>query len=350
MEGLNDNGQGIQNQLEGDFANLWNEVSQGDAPANELPEKIGELPIGDFEQLLGQATNGVIGNYNQFQEALSARDKLGELNEKLARLQVQNQELSGGPKYANDLVAKIDEMYRGGVPQQQINEFIRMQNVDVANMSDVEIVKMAYKQDYPNMTSEEIEQLLEEDFGDLEGMGGIKLKKEAVNARKKLEQLKVDLAEPEHIRQQKAKQSEMDATFRNWSTLLGRMYENKQVQAFDVQLGDNQHSIEFNIPDEFRPLLAQELAKYATTQNIPVTNKGLEQLQDFAERSIMFKYGKDILAKVIRDISAETKSGELRRLHNVEPISRGEQKTHVKKELTGLEKTRSKMTQYYMRK
>jgi len=345
----NENGQssGMENQ----FDQLLKEVQEPTTEAPQYPEKIGELNLSDFESLLEEASGGSIKQYGELKEALSAKDKYAELQGKLQELEQRSKLYEGGPQYANPLVQKLDEFYKNGVPDNQIEEFLAVQKMDVDNLGDVDVVKMLMKREYPALTSEDLDRLIEDQYGDLEDIGGIKLKKDALDGRKKLAELKVNLSEPEHLRVQAASRKQAEERFNNWNRLTTTLYGKKETHEFNVDVGDEKHSVNFPIPNEFRGLLAAELARYATTNEIPPTRDGLNALNDFAERSILFRYGKEIMATLFRDAAAKTKEGVLSKVHNIELTRSGDggQKKETQKKLSAWEEQKRKMLKQDMR-
>ena len=343
----NDNTDGQGQEMPEEFANLLTEI-QGDnsnADMPEMPEKFGELDRPSFEKLLEEASGGAIKDFGGFRQAITAQEKYAELQQKLSQTEQQLQLNSGGPKYANDFVKKVDEFYRNGVPEEQIKEFIRVQELNVDELSDADVLKTMYKREYPTLTNDELDQLIEDEFGDLDGIGGTKLKKAALDGRKKLSEMKVNLSEPEHLRMQKAAQQEAESRMKNWHQLTKTVYENKEQHQFSIPVGEDNVSLNFTVPKEFRQTLSFELAKYATMNKIPATKEGLAALNDFAERSIFFRYGKEIMATMFRDTQAGTKNEVLSKVHNVEITRNGNggQQTSVKKTLSKAEEQMSRL-------
>jgi hypothetical protein len=332
------------------FNNLLNEFNapEGGGEQSQLPQNIGTLPMNKFEELLVEATGGKLNNYSEFQEALTAKEKYQELQQKLGHAETQLNEYKGGPKYSNELVQKLDEMYRNGVPEDNIQEFIRLQRMDVEKLSDKEVMKMVYSKDYPGIKDEELDQLLEDEYGDLDGIGGIKMKKAAIDGRKKLSDMKVNIAEPEHIRMQKTEEAQAVKRFQNWEKVVNSVF-NKESHEFKLDVGGKESVLNFTLPESSRQKLNIEVTRYATMNNIPPTKEGLAQLQDFAERTLLFAYGKEIMGTLMRNASANTRQEELARVHNIEITRSGENRTtNVNVKKSPLEEQRERLNKEAM--
>lgn len=338
---------GGDQSLNGDFQQLLNSVQNtGEAPELELPDTIGELPLENFNKAIHEATGGQLQDYKSLNEVVGLKAKYQELQEKLGRLEVERQEYSGGPKYGNELSAKIDDLVKHGATNEQIAEFVRLQSMDLGAMNDLDKVKLHYQNEYKGASEEAILELIAEELGvddlsELEGRASAKLMKMAKQANAFLEEQKVTISEPEHIKQQKQLQQQMQQQFGNWQRLLNTTYSGREKHDFTLDLGDDQtYASSFPIPEEFRTHLANEVAKYAVQNNIPVTTEGYAALQDVAERMLFFKYGKEMMAATIRDVMGRTKEEVLRSNHNVETIGRGSggNSNRTKKEPTGKSK------------
>lgn len=312
--------------LSDEFASLLNSYQEQAQPEEQqLPPSIGDIPIDKFESLLVEATGGSINNYSQFQEAITAKDKYAELQEKLGYLENQLTEYQGGPKYSNELVQKLDEMYRNGIPEDNIQEFIKLQRMNIDEISDKDVMKMVYSKEYPGLKEDELEQLLEDEYGDLDGIGGVKIKKAAIEGRKKLQQMKVNLQEPEALRMQKAAEAEAEKTFNNWHKVVNTIM-NKPQHEFKIDLGGKESVLNFSLPEAAREKINVEIAKYATMYKIPPTKEGMAHLNDFAERTLLFQYGKDIIATFMRNVAANVRMEELAKVHNIELVRRADGK------------------------
>lgn len=321
MENTNVN-DGTQNfSLDDDFANLLNSVN---APADDtngmqLPDRIGELALGDFEKLLAEATGGSVANYGQFKEAVTAKEKYAELEQKLNGLQQQAEQFAGGPKYANELVQKIDEMFKNGLAEDNIYEFLKYQKLDVDNMNDEDALRSVLRYQFPSFSNEEIDEMLQEEYNG----SSLKMKKAAIEARQKLKEIKVNLSEPENVRVQKIKQQEDDRKVRNWQHVMNAVWDAKENYSFNLKVGEKENVLNFALPKETRQALSIEMSKIAAMNNIPPTQEGMKHLQEIAERMIMYQHGKDILTTLIRDISSKTRQEVLGAVHNVDIVHRG---------------------------
>ena len=297
-----------------------------------LPEKFGNVAFNDFNTALVEATGGTVKGFDDFKQVIAAKEKLSTLEKEYQTLKQQEEAFKGGPKYANELSQKIDDMYRNGTPEDSIMDFIKLQRMDVAAMEDKDVMKNIFKREYPDFSDEELDQAIAEEFGE----SGIKLKKAAIEGRKQLEQLKVNIQEPEHVRTQKAQTEQLQARFAKWNTVTDTVWGKQEQHTFDIEIGDDKSSFAFAVPEETRKVLAVEIAKYATQHQIPATSEGLAVLKDVGERMLLFKHGKEIMATLFRDVDAQTRAKILANMHNTNPAGRGDggQKKPVNLNLT----------------
>jgi len=313
--------------------------AQPEPPA--FPEKFGNIAFKDFENALVEATGGTVKDFNGFQEAISVREKYSALEKEYQQLKSQEEAFKGGPKYANDLTKKIDDMYRNGVSEDGIMDFIKLQRMNVTEMEDRDVMKALYKRDFPQFSDEELDEAIAEEFGD----SGIKLKKAAIEGRKALEQLKVNIQEPENVRMHNAQVEQLQARLQKWHTVTDTVWGKKEQHSFQFQIGEEKTGFNFAVPEDTRKTLAVEIAKYATQNQIPATQEGFQLLQDVGERMLLFKHGKEIMQTLFRDVDAQTRAKILGSVHNVNPTGRGDggQKKEINFNLSDAEKQKAQI-------
>lgn len=337
-----DNGQSFEGE---DFDALAQFAAGGEQQPEPtaLPEKFGNVAFVEFEKAIVEATGGTVKGFEDFKQVLASREKFSTLEKDYQTLKEQEQAFKGGPKYANELSQKIDDMYRNGVSEDNIMDFIKLQRMDVNAMDDKDVMKNVFKREYPQFSDEELDQMIEEEFDG----SSLKLKKAAIEGRKTLEQLKVNIQEPENVRMQKAQTEQLQARFTKWATVTDTVWGKKEQHTFDIEIGDDKSAFNFAVPEETRKVLSIELAKYATQHGIPATAEGFKALQEVGERMLLFKHGKEIMATLFRDVDAQTRSKILANVHNTNPAGRGDggQKKDINLNLSEAELQKKRIAQ-----
>jgi hypothetical protein len=307
----------------------------------QIPERFGDVAFDTFNKALVEATGGAVQDFNSLKEVIAAKGRLSEMEQSFNTLKQQEEAFRGGPKYANELVEKIDKMFKDGATEDSIQEFIKLQRMNVSEMDDESVLKTLYKKEFPQFTDDELDEMLKEEFDG----SSLKLKKAAIEGRKKLEEMKVNIQEPENIRMQKIQGEQAKARFENWVKVNAAVWGKKESHSFDLQIGDASTKLNFALPIDTREHITLEVSKYAAQNKIPATQEGLKHLQDVAERMLFFKHGKEILSTLFRDVSAKTKEEILSAMHNVSSQDRGDggNKGPVTKKLSPAEEQRARI-------
>lgn len=326
----NNNGQQSPNgDVGGEFEKFSSNFLQGQGEApSPLPEEIGGIETAKLNEALSEFTGGAIGNISDVKSYLTQIEELKGVQNQYRELKLREKEFLGGPKYSDAIIQQMDKMRADGSTLEDIQKYLALQNLDFDKMSAKDLIRQKMSHEFKDLSNAEIDALIEEKFGeeseDDDPLYSAKLKAEKREAIKYLEGLKVDLEEPEHIRQKKIAQEKVQNTLRNWGAVLSPYYENKETMSISVTLGEGKDfSYDFNVPKEARQALGAQLAEYATNNNIEPNEKGYELIQAQAQRMMYFLYGPQILENALRSVSSKTKEETLQGQHNVNDLERG---------------------------
>jgi hypothetical protein len=189
------------------------EKSDGDKKILEDNEKADEQV--DFESLLSEKSGGKFKSYADIEKALEEGPE---------------------PSYANEMVAKLDEYVKAGG---QVSDFLKTQTTNFAEMSDLEAIREAEALLDGTLTRDEIEILIEEEYGFAEDatdrqktLAKIKIKKAGEAAREKLKEYQSQWAVPQATSEEQAAAARQQAE--EWKNELGEAVDKNAELAFKV--------------------------------------------------------------------------------------------------------------------
>lgn len=323
----------LDNELQNQFSALENQISDGGAPS-EIPikEVYANVKTVDLEKALGEATGGKL---------TSARDVFGLVQkaETLERLSKENAELMAKVNqnpYANEKAKRINEMYASGATEAEVENFLRMQRIDISKMSSMEKVRQSYKMMYPDMNDADIDEYLKETYGDVdeEAMSGsakIKLRKDAEIAAEQLKKMQVNASETDSERKNKVLAQQHKAMSEGWGRVLTARFGNQKAIEIELPIGDGKSvfKVDFEIPEATKKFALQQLQATAVQSGWKLdvdtlNNQGAQMLENL----VFALHGREILAKAVANAQ---KGGVMQ----------------TRKEMAGMSKKEGKETQQH---
>lgn len=309
--------------------------SSGEAP-DKVPEKFGEVPFSQFESALVEATGEKVKGFQDLQGLLEKNQKLTEYEKRIQELQQKASRYT----FANEKVKRLNELYADGASAQEIDLFLKMQDFDVDSLDNLEAVRMKYKQEDYGLNDEEINALLEDEFGtlDLEEMEPSKrahLKKKAKEAKKYFADLKVQANEPESVRQKRIQQQRLEQRKQTWANVNSRLVKDVSRHEFQLELsGDNSIKLDWEIPNAEKfvnQVLLRQLNDFATQFDPNKVNpmEYTKQVEKIKERVLFATYGPEIIKAIAEHAFATSKKEQVAKHHNVDPVRRGKRKEKV---------------------
>jgi len=313
-------GQGDQNNILQEADNFINSLGNGEAPAQELPEVIAGIKREDFLKALGEASGGKLDDKSFFQVV--------NIREKFDQLQSQNQELTlkvNQNPFADKRIEKLNELINKGASESEVENYWTLQKVDVEKLNEVDAVRRKLLMENPDLTSEDVDSLLEETYGatDLESIEGgkkAKLKQDARAAKHFLAEMQHKSSEPESIRAQRGAQVEYEGYQKGWGSALDKLYAGKE--SYDIQIpldkeGKDVLNVSQKLDEEGRKLILNATAQYAAQNKLKFTEENYKKhLVPYMENLVMLRYGKELIAQAAQNSRSTAKQETLKKTHN----------------------------------
>ena len=297
------------------------EPAKPETPAAE-PVK----PEIDFSAILKEKTGGKVESFDQLQQFLDINEKYASVNNEASdlRSKVEQYESQLKDRYANPLVDMLDNLYRNGANDTQIQTALQLQSLDLDSISGLEAktrrmmfekgwtredaldeINAQYRLDENKYEPDEIERDLKriernksEDIKYLS-----ELKKEATAKPNGPDPEKQRLAEQQQAELQ-AKVSSFVSTVTNQHGGLGSL---ELVSAKDNEEGI---SLELNFSEEFKKA-APEYAKQFMLQNGITPSEGsLPAVKEYLNNLYFAANGKEIM----KTVAAHVESTVLKRI------------------------------------
>ncbi len=295
-------------------------------PQNEAPqpetapaaEKTPEALTFNLDEELQKISNGEIKTQDELKAILGKTKELGTLEAKLKNFEDENTSLKAKvatDPFANDLARKLNDMYKSGANQSQVDAFIRInkvENIDALSPVEAKKLELQIKQ---GLSAEEAEQyvtgtykLVAEDPNDNDELAKIKLEeiRLKVDANASREFLKTHKAEvsavPVDNSQIEAQKKQED--FQKHITDLTPLVKNvSNILAFkDINVngkdGEAAFKMDLELSDESKASLEPALMDYISKNgaNIPNTEEGIAHIKTVGENILVLQNWKNWLA------------------------------------------------------
>lgn len=206
------------------------------------------------------------------------------------------------PTYANDIAKTVDEMFRKGATTSEVNNFLRLQQIDATSMSAEALVKEGLRMEYPNMSVEELEELYNESYGELDAKTKAKLSKDAADVRKKIAELQATSREPASERDRRAQEQKMQMATKNWSQVTETMAE-RQFSDIRINLPSDkgEYTFAFPVSPDTKKALVEAGVQFAVQQGLPMNKESLPAIQDHMQRVAYYIEGPKMVEAALRD-------------------------------------------------
>ena len=274
----------------------------------------------DFSALLKEKTGGKVENFDQLQQFLDINEKYASVNTEASELRSKVEQYEGQLKdrYANPLVDMLDNLYRNGANDVQIQTALQLQSLDLEGISGLEAktrrmmfekgwtredaldeINAQYKLDENKFEPDEIERDLKRiernKTDDIKYLSD--LKKEATAKPNGPDPEKLRLAEQQKAELQ-TKVSSFVSTVTNQHGGLGSL---ELVSAKDNEDGI---SLELNFSEEFKKV-APEYAKQFMLQNgIEPSEGSLPAVKEYLNNLYFAANGKEIMKTVAAHVES----------------------------------------------
>lgn len=243
------------------------------------------------------------------------------------------------PQYANDIARQVDEMYRKGATTAEVNNFFRLQSVDLSNMKSEELVKEGLKYEYPNLSAEDLTELYDEMYG--EGVGAkAKREKDASDFRKKIAEMQQSAKEPAKEQDRIAKEARQKQLSSDW-TAVSEAVADKQLKEVSLEFPteDGQaHKFAFPVDDGVKAAMIEAGREFALAHNLSLDKSSIPKIQEHMKRVAFYLKGPEIFEAGIRDAVAKGLRLGLRQ--RINPQTPQNQNPRGQQEVNGMDKVR----------
>lgn len=260
------------------------------------------------------------------------------LESELETIRQQLEEQKGAqPKFANERIQKLNDLYASGASSDQIKAFEQINAVgELKDLAPIDAVKIAL-QLRDGLTAEEADikikntyKLDEQQYdADQIKTSNIDLKLDAKKDLEYLEQYKAKVEEiPANAAEQAQaqRQAELDqqvANYRKEVAPIAKLIQDDFTAIKGVNVngkkGDEAVTIDLPVNEEHKAKISEWLTDYATINNIKLDDAGKEHLRDFAKRTLIYQ-NFDALAIHINNTAEERIRQQY---HNPANIDRG---------------------------
>ena len=119
----------------------------------------------DIYSHLVEATGGRIKSQDDLANLLGRADQFDTLQAEHQRLVAQSK-LS---PFANDLVKTANDFFKDGGQVEDFYRLLDLKRIDVDSMEPINLVRMKFKFDHPDLSTEEVDALIKKRIGNFEG-------------------------------------------------------------------------------------------------------------------------------------------------------------------------------------
>lgn len=283
-----------------------------------------------------QEASKSIGHEFQSEDELKALiSKAKERDELENRYNALNLDLekarAEAPKFANERIAKLNELYAGGASEQQINLFNKINSLgEIKALDPLEAKKLALQYQH-DITAEQAEILLKDQYrldedvydANIVAADKVKLKVEAAKDYEYLQGLKAK----SEVTLAAAQQEDLQKQVREYAekvTPIAKQIQESLTAIKGVNLngksGDEAFVTDLPVSEETRSQIADIVKEYAQNAAIPLNAEGIEHLKTYANNVAVINNWKnwviDAASKAEQKVRAE--------YHNPSNISRGQ--------------------------
>lgn len=214
------------------------------------------------------------------------------------------QESGAAPEvtYANDIAKTIDDMFRKGATTSEVNNFLRLHQLEVSNMSAEALVREGLRMEYPNMSADELDELYNESYGESDARTKAKLSKDAADVRKRIAELQASSREPASERDRRAQQMKIEQATKNWSQVAETMAE-RQFSNIRINLPSDkgEYTFAFPVSNDTKRALVDAGVQFAVQQGLPMNKESLPAIQDHMKRVAYYIEGDKMVEAALRD-------------------------------------------------
>lgn len=288
-------------------------AAPGQAPApaaevNTLPEDNHALPDLDDATLtraLEVLSGGRVKSRDELGSYFEAKDKIPTYEARMAELTAK---VDRDP-FASPVSRKINEMLSTGATTNEIENFVRLQNVDVTKLEPLEAIRMAVKAENPEFDSALVDAVIAEDYGlgnyiegeeptALDKARLIKAQKQAVE---KINSMKVASETPASVAQAAQQTVAQQQKQQAYHTVTKSILDSSKTIDLNVD-GD---IIQFPVPQAFQTVLEQQLLQLGMQGQWSLDEQGAAAAKEMARAMVVASHFDAIQKSTIEHVKAK---------------------------------------------
>lgn len=249
-------------------------------------QRIGDLPIEQFQQALEAFTGGAVKDPAQIKSYITAAAERDQFASKLREFEAKSQV----SPFASPLAEKVNQMLSSGAQLPEIRRFIEMQSLDVETMSGTDAYKCQLSIKYPTLNAQQIDLLVQDEFGLNVEEGEtpnpvalLKLERAGLDAKEFLRQQKVAAENPQALQQKQQAEAQALQLRNGWSQVVGKVtqdFSRDIRQKFD----DGDYSFKYKYSQEALDAATKMAVEQAVANKIPLDHNGYGQVVDFIHK------------------------------------------------------------------
>lgn len=304
MEGENGNEQPVVENP--DVQALISEVGIGAAPNNTIPDKLGNIPRGDIEKVLGEFTGGKVKSLVDLQNLTGLPEKYQQTQKQYEQLE-QKYKANENP-FASDYVKRLNDMYKSGASESEIEKFQRAQKLDIGKMTPWQKVSESLSLQNPGMSQEQINAYMANKYGvDSEeslqenNLASAQILMDVKDADNTLKSFIVDSGQTQNERQQALQQQALVQSKQGWTKVFSdeKILPVFKSTKFEVPMADgkNVFGVDFDVPKETKAEVIAQINDMMT--GVPVNRESFEYAKNMYQNLVLVKHSKQIMSLII---------------------------------------------------
>lgn len=300
-----------QQVVEQPVAQAPGQAPEAQVDTNTLTDEQAQIPDLDDTTLtraLEVLSGGRLKSRDEFAQIFEAKEKLPTYEARLAELTAKVEQ----DPFASPVSRKINEMLASGATTNEIESFVRLQNVDPTKLDPLEAIRMAVKAENPEFDSALVDAVIAEDFGlgsYIEGeepsaLDKARLIKAQKTAVEKINSLKVASETPASVAQQAQQTIAQQQKQAAYQSVTKSIMEASKSIPIEV----DGETIQFPVPQQFQTILEQEVMKLGMSGQWTLDEQGASAAKEMAKAMVIASH----FPQVLKAATAHVKSKALR--------------------------------------
>ena len=294
----------------------------------EVPDEIAGIESTAFLGGLSQISQDKIKSFDDLSSLMNATSELEDLRNSYSSLEQKYKSIEN--PWANDFVKELNNLYMSGdVTKEQIDHYIKMQNLDLDSMSAERILMLQKSQRFPGMTQDKVEAAFNEEFGNpeewSEGHRAL-MEQKAYEAKLELSKMKKDSARPSGLIAKEERERQFQDKVNYWSKVESAVEVPNSFKINNKLSGDVNFEFDFPLPEGALDSLRQARLNYLTQNVKQGDREGYGNIEKFSRSYLYAHFGDEIMKAALEHATASTSLKKDREHHNVQSTPRGTDK------------------------